>query len=36
MAKERMHILREELMMKALHPSRIERLIELGCDIDDL
>jgi len=36
MAKERMSILREELMMKVLHPSRISRLIELGCDIDDL
>ena len=36
MAQQRMTILREELMMKSLHPSRIERLIELGCDIDDL
>jgi hypothetical protein len=36
MAEERMSILREELMMKTLHPSRIQKLIELGCDIDDL
>ena len=36
MAEERMRLLREELMMKSLHPSRIARLIELGCDIDDL
>ena len=36
MAKERMTILREELMMKSLHPLRIAKLIELGCDIDDL
>jgi len=36
MAEERMTLLREELMMKALHPSRIQRLIELGCEIDDL
>jgi hypothetical protein len=36
MAQQRMYLLREELMMKALHPSRIQRLIELGCDIDDL
>lgn len=36
MAEQRMRLLREELMMKALHPLRIQRLIELGCDIDDL
>jgi len=36
MTEQRMSILREELMMKTLHPSRIQRLIELGCDIDDL
>ena len=36
MSEERIRLLREELMMKSLHPSRIQRLIELGCDIDDL
>lgn len=35
-SKYKMDIIKEELMMKALHPSRIQRLIELGCDIDDL
>jgi hypothetical protein len=35
-SKYKMDIIKEELMMKTLHPSRIQRLIELGCDIDDL
>jgi hypothetical protein len=32
---ERMNIIREELMMKCMHPSRLERWIEMGGDIDD-
>ena len=35
-ADQRMSILREELMMNALHPKRIERWLEQGLDIDDL
>ena len=35
-SKYKMDIIKEELMMKALHPSRIEKLIEMGLDIDDL
>jgi hypothetical protein len=33
--KERMNIIREELIMKCMHPSRLERFIEMGGDIDD-
>ena len=33
--KERMDLIREELMMKCMHPSRLERWIEMGGDIDD-
>ena len=33
--KERLDIFREELMMKCMHPNRLERWIELGGDIDD-
>ena len=33
--KERMNIIREELIMKCMHPSRLERWIEMGGDIDD-
>jgi transposase len=33
--KKRMDIIREELMMKCMHPSRLERFIEMGGDIDD-
>jgi len=36
MAEERMLLLREELMMKALHPSRIAKHLAQGLDIDDL
>jgi hypothetical protein len=36
MAEERMQLLREELMMKALHPSRIAKHLAQGLDIDDL
>jgi hypothetical protein len=32
---ERMNIIREELMMKCMHPRRLERWIEMGGDIDD-
>lgn len=33
--KERMDIFREELVMKCMHPSRLERYIEMDGDIDD-
>ena len=33
--KERMDIVREELMMKCMHPRRLERWLEMGGDIDD-
>jgi hypothetical protein len=33
--KERMDIVREELMMKCMHPLRLERWLEMGGDIDD-
>jgi hypothetical protein len=32
---QRMNIIREELMMKCMHPRRLERWIEMGGDIDD-
>jgi hypothetical protein len=32
--KERMDIIREELMMKCMHPSRLERFLEMGGEID--
>ena len=32
---QRMNIIREELMIKCMHPSRLERRIEMGGDIDD-
>ena len=35
-SKYKMDKIKEELMMKTLHPSRIEKLIEMGVDIDDL
>jgi len=35
-SKYKMDIIKEELMMKTLHPSRIAKLIEMGVDIDDL
>jgi hypothetical protein len=33
--KRRMDILREELMMKAWHPSRIEKWLDAGMDLED-
>ena len=30
--KKRMDVIREELMMKCMHPSRLEKLLELGGD----
>jgi hypothetical protein len=33
--KKRMDVIREELMMKSMHPRRLERWLELGGDIDD-
>jgi len=33
--KERMDILREELMMKAWHPSRVMKWVEDGYDMED-
>ena len=32
---QRMNIIREELMMRCMHPSRLERWIETGGDVDD-
>ena len=32
---QRMNVMREELMMKCMHPSRLERWIEMGGEIDD-
>jgi hypothetical protein len=29
-------IYKEEIMMKAWHPSRVEKLIEMGYDIEDM
>ena len=34
--KKRTHIYAEELFMKTLHPSRIQKLLDMGVDIDDL
>ena len=34
--KSRINIYSEELLMRALHPSRIQKMIDSGCDIDDL
>ena len=36
LAIERTNLLREELMMNALHPRRIQYLLENGLDIEDL
>ena len=36
MAIERTNLLREELMMNALHPRRIQKWLDSGADIDDL
>ena len=33
--KERMDVIREELIMKCMHPSRLHRWLEMGGDIDD-
>ena len=32
---QRMNIIREELLMRCMHPSRLERWLEMGGDIDD-
>jgi hypothetical protein len=32
---QRMNVIREEMMMKCMHPSRLERWIEMGGDVDD-
>jgi hypothetical protein len=32
---QRMNVIREELMMKCMHPRRLERWINMGGDIDD-
>ena len=32
---KRMDIIREDLIMKSMHPKRLERWIELGGEIDD-
>lgn len=32
---DRMNIIREELMMKCMHPKRLERFLEMGGEIDD-
>ena len=34
-AKERIEIIKEELIAKAWHPSRVERWLEAGMDIED-
>jgi len=34
--KTRMNIYSEELLMRALHPSRIQKMIDNGCNIEDL
>jgi hypothetical protein len=34
--KERCDIYREELIEKAMHPSRIQKLLDMGIDVDDL
>jgi hypothetical protein len=34
--KERMDIIREELMMKTWHPTKIKCYLDLGYDIDDI
>jgi hypothetical protein len=33
--KERMDVIREQLMMKCMHPARLARWLEMGGDIDD-
>ena len=33
--KKRMNVVREELLMKCMHPIRLERWIEIGGNIDD-
>jgi hypothetical protein len=36
MSEQRMSLLSEELMIKTLHPSRIQKWLDLGMNIDDL
>jgi hypothetical protein len=33
---ERCAIYKEEIMMRAWHPSRVEKLLEMGYDIEDM
>jgi hypothetical protein len=33
---ERCATYKEEIMMKAWHPSRVEKLIEMGYDMEDI
>jgi len=33
---ERCAIYKEQIMMKAWHPSRVEKLLEMGYDIEDM
>jgi hypothetical protein len=35
-AKERMAIIKEELVAKAWHPSRVQVWVDAGMDIDDM
>ena len=32
---QRMNVIREELLMRCMHPSRLEHWIEMGGEIDD-
>jgi prefoldin subunit 5 len=32
---QRMNVIREELMMRCMHPKRLERFLEMGGEIDD-
>ncbi len=34
--KERCAIFKEELIQRAMHPSRIQRLLDMGYEIEDL
>ena len=33
--RKRISLIREELIMKSMHPSRLERFLEMGGNIDD-
>jgi hypothetical protein len=34
--KERCGVFKEELIQRAMHPSRIQRWLEMGLEIEDL